>query len=159
MKEIQLTQGKVALVDDDDYEWLSQYKWYYMSRGKHSNSPGYAARHSSKKTIYMHLAIMNAPNGIEVDHRFGDSLDNQKENLRFCTDAENSKNKHKRTESQSKYKGLCRPKNRNKWQVQVYVNGKKHHVGMFDDEIEAAKAYDAAARQYYGEFAATNFED
>lgn len=152
MKEIQLTKGYVALVDDSDYEWLSKFKWRY-------NSAGYAARHSpwengTRKTIYMHVLIGNGRPGFEVDHINHDKLDNRRSNLRVCTKKDNSHNRPIGRNNTSGYKGVFSNKNRKRWLVYI----KNQYVGCFDDKIEAAKAYDAKARELYGEFACTNFE-
>lgn len=157
MKEIQLTQGKIAIVDDEDYDLVSKHKWHYIR--KQCSSPGYASTHIDRKCISMHRLIVVASGGKVIDHKNGDTLDNRRSNLRICEHRENIRNQRKRKPSLSKYKGLAKGKGRKYWQVQIGVNGKKITVGNFEDEEEAARAYDKAARQYYGEFAATNFED
>ena len=150
-REIPLTQGRIALVDDADYEWLSQRKWCFEGR--------YAAcRHEGHNT-YMHRMILNAPRGAEVDHCDGNKLNNQRSNLRLTTRGSNVANAPKRTARvyQSQYKGVY--KNRKTWRVSFSVNGKSTDLGSFATETEAAKAYDAAARARFGEFAYLNFPE
>lgn len=150
-REIPLTQGKVALVDDDDYEWLSQYKWCFEGRYAHRGHEGHH--------VYMHRMIVNAPKGMEVDHHDGNKLNNQRGNLRITTRGGNNANRPKRNNRtyHSQYKGVY--KNRKAWRVSFGTNGKSTDLGSFATEIEAAKAYDAAARAHFGEFARLNFPE
>jgi len=154
MKYIPLTQGKYALVDDEDYEVFIQWKWCYYQEG-------YAARKSDfipRKTVLMHRKIMQAPTGMQVDHINGDKLDNRRANLRLCTSQQNTLNQPKRRmETSSQYKGVCRDKKTGRWRAMITVNGKQKSLGRFADEIDAAKAYDDAAIQHHGEFASINF--
>jgi len=159
MKEIELTQGKVALVDDEDFEELNKHKW----RAMNNHGRGwYAVRRSSScngkwHTIYMHREIMNAQPGQEVDHRNRKGLDNQRKNLRFCTCSQNQANAKKRVRCSSQYKGVNWNKQHDKWQAYIKVHGKQAYLGYFDDEIAAACAYDKAATERFGEFAHPNF--
>jgi AP2 domain len=159
MKEIQLTQGKVTLVDDDMYEFLSQWKWYAHCNKK--NKKYYAQRHQrtllGEKTILMHRVIIDAPNGIEVDHIDGDTLRNLRENLRHATTAQNQHNREKLLNNTSGYKGVAWHKRDKKWRVDITFNRKTFHIGYFEDKEEAARAYDEAAKKYHGEFARLNF--
>lgn len=149
MKLIPLTQNKFAIVDDEDYDWLNQFKWHY--------STGYAMRRSGKEVLLMHREIMNTPKGMESDHEDGKGLNNRKYNLRVCTHAQNMSNQKARVDGVSKYKGVYWKKDRNKWGVKIVANYKQMHVGYFTDEIKAAKAYDAKALEFFGEFARINF--
>lgn len=156
MKEIQLTQGQVALVDDEDYEELSKYKWFAH---KHRNTY-YVHRNSSRKNpprklISMHRIVMNAQPEQQVDHINGDGLDNRKENLRFCTNSQNQWNRHA-TYGTSIYKGVSWSNPHNKWVAQIKHKGSVFYLGAFEDDISAARAYNEAAIKLFGEFAKLN---
>lgn len=149
---IHLTKGFVALVDDEDYNKLIETKWHY--------SNGYAKHRSwenGKRTcMSIHRVVMNAQPGQEVDHINGNGLDNRRANLRFATHSQNLCNSKKRVDGKlSKYKGVTR--HNNKWKAQIQGCGIYKHIGYFTDEVEAALAYDAKAREYFGEFARPNF--
>lgn len=152
MREISLTQGQVALVDDDNYEELIKYNWYAV---KYTKGYGYGAVVNINRTlVYMHRMIMNTPLLLEVDHLDGNTLNNQKSNLRNCTHKQNMMNISKRYGT-SIYKGVHKRKNR--WLVQIQVDGRKIYIGSYKSELEAAKAYDNAAINYFNKFARTNF--
>lgn len=158
MKEIKLTQGKVAVVDDDMFDYLNQWKWHYYKpkRGK----TGYAERSTGNRsgqhtTIRMHRVIMNTPSGQQVDHKDHNGCHNWRDNMRNCTNSENSKNQSPKKGS-SLYKGVSWYQPRHKWAVQITVNYKKIFVGYYSTQEAAARAYDEAARKYHGEFAHLN---
>jgi len=161
MKEIQLTQGKVALVDDTDYEWLSKYKWY---ANKNYNT-WYAVRNvrlpnGKRYKVLMHRVILGLEpdDNRQSDHKNHNGLANWRDNLRICTGTQNQRNQSPQKNCSSKYKGVSWDKSRCKWRTIINVNGHNVHLGLFVSEIEAAKTYDTAARKHYKEFALTNFK-
>lgn len=154
-KEIPLTQGKVAIVDDEDYSMLSQYRWFLHTTGCAIRHFGHGRK--DRRMIRMHREIMNAPKELQVDHINGDKLDNRRSNLRLATNSQNQMNCRKRYGNDSKYKGVCWHWQNSKWRANIKIDGKQTHLGLFLNEIDAAKAYDDAARKYFGEFAKTNF--
>jgi len=157
MKTIELSQGKVALVDDENFEELSRYTWYAI-RNRHRF---YAVRHGKGphyKVLSMHRQIVVPSRGLECDHINQDGLDNRRANLRLCTDAQNSHNQRSRCGS-SKFKGVTFRKDRKKWTAQITLNGKQRHLGYFLNEEDAARRYDKAACELFGDFARPNFQD
>lgn len=150
---IPLTQGKFAIVDADDYEWLAKYKWNCQN-----NKGGfYAFRSEGHKMIAMHREIIRAPEGLLVDHIDGNGLNNRKSNLRLCTHSQNTYNRRPNRNCSSRYKGISFHKMSKKWEVAICCKGKREHLGRFDDEVKAALAYDRKAKQLFGEFAYLNF--
>lgn len=152
-KEIPLTQGKVALVDDEDYEWLMQWKWCY--------SEGYAVRGSTHGLVFMHRAVLEAHRsnrqGKLTDHRNRNSLDNRRSNLRPATHLQSVRNTGPRAGGSSRYKGVTFDKASGKWAARIFFKGRKVSLGRFTSETDAARAYDKAARRYFGAFAYLNF--
>ena len=155
MKEILLSQGKITIVDDEDYEWLMQWKWSYDC--------GYATRKKwnpdTKKftNIKMHRLIMKTPIDMFTDHINGEPLDNRKENLRICTQAENNRNR--KAVKNHEYAGISYEKRIKRWRARVRLNKKNINLGCFLTAAEAAHAYDNAARIVYGEFARINYRE
>ena len=143
MSEIKLTQGKYALVDDEDFEWLNQWKWCYDGQ--------YAASRISGKKIRMHRMIMGNSN-LQVDHRDMDKLNNQRCNLRFANNSENNSNKGPQPNNTSGHKGVHWNKNARKWQAQTKMNGHRYHLGYFNDINDAVVAYRLGAKKYHGEY-------
>jgi len=169
MKTIQLTQNQVAKISDEDFDLISKYKWSaYRIAGTSANGNQhlYGFKAGFKKSIdgkvkkfWMHNIIMNPPSGYEVDHIDGDPLNNTRENLRVCTHAENCRNRGKpSTGKTSKYTGVRKRFDRNKFEASIRVNGKSIHIGYFESEEDAAKAYDAKATEEFGVFARLNFK-
>ena len=162
MKTIPLTHGFVALVDDADYVCVTPFKWRALVDRRRNKV--YAVRkthgpHSSRKSLYMHREILGVTDPqVKIDHRNGDSLDNRRANLRKCVNGENSANSVKRRDGRSsKYEGVCWHTRDGKFQASIKVHGRTVFLGMFADEVQAAQAYDLAARALFGEFAQCNF--
>lgn len=149
MKYIELTQGMRAIVDDEDYEELSKYKWYYKLYAVRS---GWVT--GKRTTIRMHRQIMSAKPGQEVDHRNGHRLDNRKVNLRVCSKNQNQWNR-KRQGGSSEHKGVYWNKRNKRWRAQIQMNGQYIYLGEFKEEIQAAEAYSLAATKLFGEYART----
>lgn len=153
MKEISLTQGRVALVDAEDFDFLNQWRWCTFPHGL----TAYAMRSlilegNKKKTIFMHRLLLDIPPGMETDHRDGDGLNNTRANLRACTRSQNQANGRKRKGTTSKYKGVTWCKDRDKWRAQVKQGDKVFYLGHFGNEVDAAQAYNKAASEQFGEF-------
>lgn len=161
MKEIILTQGKVALVDDEDFEELNKYKWYaYKSRNTFYAGRKLRLGVNKKRIVIMHRELLGLKDSkLKGDHIDHNGLNNQKYNLRIATNAENCKNQMPRKGFSSKYKGVCWHKRDKMWNANIRINERQKHLGYFDNEIEAAKAYDAMAKLHFREFACLNFPD
>ena len=151
MKRIKLTQGKYAMVDDSDYNYLMQWKWY--ASGHHGKFYARRGTHS----IRMHRVILPPGKGFEIDHIDRNGLNNQRNNLRLCTRAQNQANVGLSKNNKSGFKGVYWLKASNKWAAEIKVNRKNILIGQYFCIVKAAKAYDAAAEEYFGEFAYTNF--
>ena len=159
MKEIPLTQGYVALVDDDDYEVLMRYIWYAVKPTMSTSF--YAMRwvrfpDGTRKGIYMHREVLSVPPGMQTDHRNRNGLDNRRGNLRACTRAQNNANRPKRPGCTSRFKGVSWDNHEGRWRATIKLNGPQVQLGQFDDERDAARAYNAAATKHFGEFALLN---
>lgn len=155
MKEIELTQGQVAIVDDDDYEYLSQWKWFAKFR---KNSKKFVAETSEGRNVHilMHRMIMKPQREEQVDHKNLDTLDNRKENLRVCNSSQNNANR--KAYSKTSYKGVYKTSSR-KYQAVVVNNHKRYYLGLYGTAKQAAKAYDKKAIELHGEFARLNFSE
>lgn len=154
MKTIPLTKGKVALVDDEDYSVLIQHPW--AAGGGGSN---YAVRYEKGKAILMHRLIVNPEVGQCVDHVNGNGLDNRRSNLRACSHQENMRNRRTTdVAGVSRFKGVYWEAKKRLWRARIAVDKKYKSLGRYKVEEDAARAYDRAARVYFGEFARVNFD-
>ncbi len=160
-RRIALTRGQYTIVDPEDYERLARYKWQAMK----SRHTFYASRYSrrdkdgKRKCYMMHREILKPEGNKLCDHINGNGLDNRKTNLRPATRAQNGWNRRKnRVKSRSRYKGLAWDSKDKRWEVRISVNGRRIYVGRFQDQTEAARAYDRAARRYHGRYAQVNFK-
>ncbi len=156
MKLIPLTKGFFAKVDDEDYERLSRFKWRVVIARKGTANP-YAIRFNkgTRRNIFMHHEVLNFSVKGKLDHKDGDSLNNQKNNLRPATSIENGRNRRLQKHS-APYKGVALFKPTGKFQAYVCINKKPKHLGFFDTAEDAALVYDYHADLHYGEFALTN---
>lgn len=157
MKEIPLTKGKVAIVDKEDFKYLSQFRW-------HISTNGYAVRtrngeNGRRHEVFMHREIIDCPKGKFIDHINRTKLDNRKCNLRVATSSQNGINRGLQPTNTSGYKGVSYHKKANKWQARLSIDGKLRHLGCYETKEEAAKAYNVKAEEVYGEFAFLNEVD
>ena len=164
-KRIPLTQGRFALVDADDYAWLSRWKWTF--RPSDRGSRGYAVRNvhyyrsdgkRSSRPINMHREILGlSPRDPRLcDHINGNPLDNRRSNLRMCTQSQNLANTRRRRNARSRYRGATWHRQRRKWRARIKHRGREIHLGLYQTEREAVLAYNAKATELYGEFARLN---
>ena len=151
---IKLTKGKYTIVSLEDFDQLNRNRWSVKISGRNS----YAFRMENGKAVYMHNQVAKPPPDKIVDHNDHNSLNNSRINLRLATLSQNSANRRITiADCSSKYKGVHQRKDSDKWVARIGHNGKRIYLGRFDNEIDAAKAYDTAAKLYHGEFAALNF--
>lgn len=158
MKIIKLTKGLEAIIDDDDFDVISKLKWR-TKKGWGETHYAYAhgpRNNGKRKEFNMHRMILGAVKGQYVDHINGNGLDNRKENLRFCSNRENSFNSKHRVNAKSKYKGVSWCSRTKRWQTALRIAKKSIWLGRFKIQQEAAKAYNEAAIKYFGEFARLN---
>jgi len=154
IRYIPLTRGLFAIVDAEDYEWLSRYKWSVQPSANHGTY--YAKRGYRGRLVLMHREIMKPPRGMFVDHMNGNGLDNRRCNLRICTPEQNSCNRSKQRNARHKFIGV-HPCGQDTYVAIVDHNGKRYREGPFDDEVEAARARDRLALQLHGPYARLNF--
>lgn len=153
MKSIPLTKGKVALVDDCDYHWLSQLTWHYTKRG-YAAADMFGGR-KGRVRVYMHRLILMAMDTATVDHRNHDTIDNRRKNLRHATLTQQNANRRK-FKGSSKYKGVYRRWDGLKWVTQISKNDVKRSIACHESENDAARCYNAMARYLFGENALFN---
>jgi len=149
MKTIELTQGYVTLVDDEDFEQLNQFNWHASVQRNNV----YAVRN---RNIIMHREIMHPPKDKQIDHIDGRGLNNLRSNLRICTNQQNSFNRKSMKKATSKYIGVYWDKDHKKWRSQIKIHGRARNIGLFSREIKAAIARDKVALEYFGDFAKLN---
>ena len=163
MKTIELTQNQITFISDEDFERVSGYKWFaffapsYSGGGKFVAARNVPKPNGKQQHLYLHRFIMNAPQGLIVDHIDGNPLNNKRENLRLATVAENGQNRGKPATNTSGFKGVDFHKGTGKFRAQITVNKKRITLGYFLTASDAACEYDQAAIQHYGEFAQVNF--
>jgi HNH endonuclease len=159
-RRIYLGEEEWAIVEPEDYYRFGNFKWGINGSGDRYYAVRNAKTGTGKtKRVYMHREIMNPPAGLFVDHKNNDPLDNRRENLRLATRSQNMQNKRKKKNATSKYFGVHLIKAEKKWSARVKHEGKLVFSARFDNEIDAAHAYDAAAKKYHGEFARLNFPE
>lgn len=160
-RQIPLTKGYVALVDEADYLAVSTMSWHVLkSKGRSDGTLAYAQttlRGAGGKRALMHRFLMKPPEELVIDHINGDGLDNRRANLRICTHAQNIANQRPQARWGA-FKGVYRISHC-RWNVRICAAGKRLDLGMFSSEIAAATAYDDAARELHGEYARLNFPD
>jgi hypothetical protein len=154
--KIGLTQGKSAIVDDEDFPELARYRWHAR---RHKNK-WYACRTVvDGKDVYMHRLLMGSPQGVPVGHVNGDGLDNRRENIRVATRGLCAANVGRQRKGSSVYRGVYWHAAEGRWRATVTIDGRQRYLGYFDDEVSAARAYDVAAKAAFGEFAHPNFPE
>lgn len=155
VKQIKLTKGKIAVVDDVDFERFNKYKWRVSQNGKCYYAVRYAMIDDKEKGVRMHREIMNPPKDMQVDHINGDGLDNRRCNLRLASRSQNLSNMRMRNHS-SEYKGVHWYERDKMWQVQIMKERKRFYLGRFVDEKEAGLVYNRKAKELFGEYAKLN---
>lgn len=150
MREIRLTKGAVALVDDEDYERVARYRWHLHSAGYAGRSAGTRA---TRHYVLLHRFILDPPSGVQVDHADMDKLNNQRSNLRLCTRSQNLRNTPAPAHNTSGTKGVWWDGKRGKWTAQISILGKVKALGRYVDRADAEAAYAKAAQEIAGEFA------
>lgn len=152
-KEIELTQDKVALVDDSDFDFLNQWKWHCLAKG----NTFYARRRSGEVFVFMHSFLAQPPCGFECDHKDRDGLNNQRSNLRLATRSQNGANRRLRSDNKLGFRGVSQAGKSPSFRADIVVNNEHKYLGCFASLKEAAQAYDDAAFRFFGQFASLNF--
>ena len=157
MKEIKLTQGKMTLVDDEDFERVNQFKWFAHWNGYNWYASRNIKHNTKRTTISLHREILKIQKKEMIDHRNGNSLDNRKSNLRFATRNQNMHNrKNPQKNNKLGIKGVSWLKKAGKFHAQIKVANKNIHLGLFNVLGDADSAYRKAEEKYFGEFARCN---
>lgn len=157
MKEVKLTKGYVAIVDDEDYDRVSNHKWRVdVIKRSDGSKTAYAKSAIKKKTVYLHRFVYGDTKGMHIDHIDGNPLNNSKSNLRTCTHSQNMKNRCIVTGASSQYKGVTWDVDSKKWRARICANKIVMSLGLYESEEEASRVYDMAAAKYFGDFARTN---
>ena len=167
MAKLKLTDGKhEAVVDKRDLKWLSAFPWAYYSRGGYAyrrvrlapgNGPGCVRHEALHRVIAIKYQIIEDDPSQLIDHRNGDRLDCRIDNLRYATHSQNAANRAgQKRETTSKFKGVSWDKRRQMWRAYIRVAGQMHHLGYFNKQTSAAKAYNKRAAKEFGEFARLN---
>ena len=156
-----INSDKYAVVDDEDYEIASRFRWHLKKKGGrcYARCKMYMGRLNGKSigcSIYLHRLIMRPSSCMQIDHKDHNGLNCKRVNMRSCTNGQNKQNCHSAKGSSSKYKGVCWDKRSEKWYTRIKIKGKEIKLGTFNNELEAALAYDRAATKYFGEFACLN---
>ena len=157
---IRLTKGKFAIVDGDDYYGLAKHTWFAVSNDNkwYAIRPEQPEKDGRLQGVRMHRELMGSPKGMYVDHINGNGLDNRRANIRIATKQQNCWNRKKRRGNcSSRFKGVSLNKKTGKWTASIFCDGQSFYIGLFSDEEAAARAYDAKARELYGEYAWQNF--
>lgn len=154
-REIPLTKGYTALIDEEDYERVSQRNW--QANIRHYTVYAQTNKLGTRSSISLHRFLLDAPSGVWVDHRDGNGLNCCKSNLRFATPTENQSNKRRNAGSRGGLKGIWWDSRELLWRAEIRVNGRKFSLGRFIDPEEGARAYDEAARIHFGAFARVNY--
>lgn len=160
---IPLTQGQAAVIDDADAALIARYHWWaakrphtYYAVTKIKVTPG---RRGRRRILHMHQLIMGDPPGMQVDHVNRDGLDNRRANLRVATQSQNKANSGRYRNNASGFKGVYWRRSHQQWEAQITHQGRRYHLGYFRSPEDAARAYDAKARQLHGAFASCNFPE
>lgn len=157
-KEIRLSKGQIAIIDDGDYMLVSRFKWHVMwVKNRYYAASYQRIAKGVYRPLLLHRLLMDAGKGQQIDHINGDTLDCTRNNLRFATNSENQRNRIKHADNTSGYKGVDWMPSRNKWRARICVDRVNIHIGLFHTATEAAVAYDEAALTHHGAFARLNF--